>query len=239
MQKARGQTYKSEDKQTSSHCLQANGFRYYFTPLTGVLFTFPSRYWFTIGHWHVFSLGRWSSRIPTGFHVSRRTWVPHQEDNYISLTGLSPSTTGLSRHFQLYNYFLTSREKYGFLKCGPTTPHWQRPYAYTNMVWADPRSLAATWRIAIAFFSWGQLDVSVHPVTPTKLCIHLAVYEHYPIKVSQFRNLRFIACLTAHRSFSQSSTPFIVVQCLGIHRLPLVAWSQPMYSALNLSLIHI
>eukprot|EP00829_Urostomides_striatus_P016541 TRINITY_DN5483_c0_g1_i4.p2 TRINITY_DN5483_c0_g1~~TRINITY_DN5483_c0_g1_i4.p2 ORF type:complete len:243 (-),score=-90.52 TRINITY_DN5483_c0_g1_i4:483-1211(-) len=30
--------------------LQAAGFRFYFTPLTGVLFAFPSRYWFTIGH---------------------------------------------------------------------------------------------------------------------------------------------------------------------------------------------
>ena len=38
-----------------------------------VLFTFPSRYWFTIGHRVVFSLGRWSSQIPTRFHVSRGT----------------------------------------------------------------------------------------------------------------------------------------------------------------------
>ena len=40
----------------------------------GVLFTFPSRYWFTIGHQRVFSLGGWSPQIPTGFHVSRGTW---------------------------------------------------------------------------------------------------------------------------------------------------------------------
>ena len=40
----------------------------------GVLFTFPSRYWFAIGRQRVFSLGRWASRIPTGFHVSRGTW---------------------------------------------------------------------------------------------------------------------------------------------------------------------
>ena len=32
-----------------SHCLYAHGFRFYFTPLSGVLFAFPSRYWFTIG----------------------------------------------------------------------------------------------------------------------------------------------------------------------------------------------
>jgi hypothetical protein len=32
-----------------SHCLYAYGFRIYFTPRTGVLFAFPSRYLFTIG----------------------------------------------------------------------------------------------------------------------------------------------------------------------------------------------
>ncbi len=41
---------------------------------SGVLFTFPSRYLCTIGRQKVFSLGRWSSRIPTGFLVSRGTW---------------------------------------------------------------------------------------------------------------------------------------------------------------------
>jgi len=36
----------------------------------GVLFTFPSLYLFTIGHQGLFSLRRWSSWIPNGFHVS-------------------------------------------------------------------------------------------------------------------------------------------------------------------------
>ena len=40
----------------------------------GVLFTFPSRYWCTIGHERVFSLGPWSGRIHAGFHVSSITW---------------------------------------------------------------------------------------------------------------------------------------------------------------------
>ena len=48
----------------------------------GVLFTFPSRYLFTIGHERVFSLTRWSSQIPTGFHVSCGTWVSIQRVNY-------------------------------------------------------------------------------------------------------------------------------------------------------------
>ena len=39
----------------------------------GVLFTFPSRYCFTIGHSGIFSLTRWSSLIHTGFHVPHAT----------------------------------------------------------------------------------------------------------------------------------------------------------------------
>ena len=42
----------------------------------GVLFTFPSRYWFAIGHWRVLRLGGWSPLLPTGFHVSGGTRVP-------------------------------------------------------------------------------------------------------------------------------------------------------------------
>ena len=38
-----------------------------------MLFTFPSRYWFTIGLPGVFSLTRWSWQIHTGFLVSRAT----------------------------------------------------------------------------------------------------------------------------------------------------------------------
>ena len=35
---------------------------------------------------------------------------------------------------------------------------------HAYMVWAVPRSLATTKGIALAFFSWGYLDVSVPPV---------------------------------------------------------------------------
>jgi hypothetical protein len=42
---------------------------------------------------------------------------------------------------------------------GPTTPTKQ-----AWLVWAFPRSLAATSRISFDFYSWGYLDVSVLPV---------------------------------------------------------------------------
>jgi hypothetical protein len=48
-------------------------FQVSFTPLVGVLFTFPSRYLCTIGRRGVFRLGGWSPHVQTGFHVPRPT----------------------------------------------------------------------------------------------------------------------------------------------------------------------
>ena len=66
----------------------------------GVLFTFPSQYYYAIGHQVVFRLGRWSSRLPTRFHVSRGT-LDTACFIKISLTGLSPFIVGLSSTTQL------------------------------------------------------------------------------------------------------------------------------------------
>jgi hypothetical protein len=51
-------------------------FQVSFTPLVGVLFTFPSRYLCTIGRQGVFRLGGWSPHVQTGFHVPRPTRGP-------------------------------------------------------------------------------------------------------------------------------------------------------------------
>ena len=65
-------------------------FQVCFTPLTAVLFAFPSRYWFTIGHHGVFSLGEWSPRIQTEFHVFRPTWDTHRPNRSFRLRGYHP-----------------------------------------------------------------------------------------------------------------------------------------------------
>src|SRR5436190_23113813 len=65
----------------------------------GVLFAFPSRYWFTIGRSRVFSLGGWSPHLQTGCHVSRPTCLALGSTPTSSVTGLSPTTAGLSRPF--------------------------------------------------------------------------------------------------------------------------------------------
>src|SRR6188472_4061694 len=64
-------------------------------PLTGALFTFPSRYLCTIGHQGVFRLRRWSSRIHTGFLGPRATWDPLKQSARFRL----PDSHGLRRPF--------------------------------------------------------------------------------------------------------------------------------------------
>ena len=73
--------YNSPDhstKGTPSHfnvlyLLVSTRFQVLFHSPPGVLFTFPSRYCFSIGHQVVFRLGWWSTHVPTGFHVSGGT----------------------------------------------------------------------------------------------------------------------------------------------------------------------
>ena len=90
-------------KSTTSHlnvlCLLVNiGFQVLFHSPPGVLFTFPSRYFSTIGHRGVFSLGGWSLRLPTRFLVSGCT-LDTTVSFDISFTGLSPSLVILPRMF--------------------------------------------------------------------------------------------------------------------------------------------
>jgi hypothetical protein len=82
-----------------------------FTPLLGVLFTFPSQYSFTIGILLVFSLTGWCRQFQRGFLQSPPTQDTVTSKNF-TLTGLSPSMAGLPKPFK----FLL------ILKNRPTTP---------------------------------------------------------------------------------------------------------------------
>ena len=95
----------------------------------------------------VFSLTGWSRQIHTRFLVSRATWEQTKRALRFSVTGLSPSLTGLSRPFHYHTKFFR----------------------------ADPRSLAATVGISIDFFSSGYLDVSVPRVRLLHLCIQCKI----------------------------------------------------------------
>ena len=86
-------------------------FQVLLTPLLGVLFTFPSQYWFAIGLSGVFSLTGWCRQIQTGRLRPR----PTQDTTILihdTFTGLSPSMVLFSNRFYFYELFMY----------GPTTP---------------------------------------------------------------------------------------------------------------------
>ena len=80
------------------YVLVSTGFQVLFHSPPGVLFTFPSQYCYSIGHWVVFRLGGWSPRLPTGFHVSGGT-LDTASSSWFSSTGLSPSLVCFPTHF--------------------------------------------------------------------------------------------------------------------------------------------
>ena len=103
----------------------------------------------TIGHRLVFSLGRWSSQLQPGFHVSRPTRDPHRLGYRHFAYG---TLTLCGRTFQ-YRSAMHS-------PCLMMRPHNPRTSLLIR-VWAFPISLAATPGISFDFFSSRYLDVSV------------------------------------------------------------------------------
>ena len=83
-----------------------DGFRFYFTALTGLLFTFPSRYWFTIGNIKYLAFPGRPGRFPRGFRSPRYSSKIARSTKGFSNTGLLPSLASLSRVLFLTNLCL-------------------------------------------------------------------------------------------------------------------------------------
>ena len=124
-----------------------DGFRVFFTPLFGVLFTFPSRYWFAIGLSGVFSLAGWAPPIHAEFLVLRAT----QDYTGLRLRFVYRAFTFSGAAFQRLPLRSLLAVSCSFYPEGAETPP----------VWALPRSLATTCGITVVFSSCGYLDVSV------------------------------------------------------------------------------
>src|SRR5262245_15494063 len=131
MQKARGHSVPPASRRAKLPPLVSTRFQVLFHYPPGVLFTCPSPYSCTIGRQSVFSLRRWSSRIPTRFLVSRGTWEPDPGSQrpfaYGTFTLFGPSfqTVPLER------WLLTSRRPCMTARPGPATPAAQRTQALT------------------------------------------------------------------------------------------------------------
>ena len=164
----------------------------------GVLFTFPSRYWFTIGHHGVFSLGWWSTRIPTRFLVSGRTQELLRSlliFGYGAFT-LSGATSQL---LLLTKRFLTPVRS-------PTTPASPKTYWFGLVRFRSP--LLSESRLIST--PPGTKMVQFPGYIFVLLCIHNTIYGHYPVWVPPFGNRRINACLqlpAAFRSLPRPSSP--------------------------------
>lgn len=158
----------------------------------GVLFTFPSRYCFAIGHQVVFRLGWWSTRLPTGFHVPRGTLDTRCRKSPFAYGAVT--LYGRHSHAVWLGYCAVRRSE---------------PRAVTCPVWPLPRSLATTDGISVDFFSSPYLDVSVQAVPRIRLFDSPYADRVLPCRVSPFGNLRieaYVPLPAAYRSLSRPSS---------------------------------
>ena len=169
-------------------------FQVSFTPLVGVLFTFPSRYLFAIGHQGVFRLRRWSSRIHTGFHGPRATWDPVRESLWFRLRGYHPLCRGFptSSATTTISYSLPDQQ---LQLDGPTTPNAQRLLAMTRVRFGlFPFRSPLLRESRLLSFPVGTEMFHFPTFPPPALCVHAGAMGHYahsgfPIRRSPDRSL--------------------------------------------------
>ena len=170
-----------------------------------VLFTFPSRYWFTIGLSGVFSLAGWSRRIPTGFLVSRGT----QGTTLHTITYVYGAVTHFGQTFQnvpLYMIcIIAALQPRACLNIhGLGCSLFDRLYSGNHYCFLFLRVLRC-------FSSPG--------LPPDKSGCRCFTPAGCPIRISTDRRL-----FAPPRSFSQLITSFLASESLGIHHTPLVTF---------------
>ena len=157
-----------------------------------MLFTFPSRYSYTIGLTGVFSLAGWARRIRAGLLVPRVTQDATRPE-LASRTGLSPAVVQLSRCFR-------SRLPYHVVVLLP------RLCVATQAVWALPRSLATTGGIIVYFLFLRVLRCFSSPRSPQLTLI--ACLQHAGLSHSEI-----------HGSMVICTSPRLIAAYHVLHRL--------------------
>ena len=172
-----------------------------------MLFTFPSRYLFTIGRQLVFSLTPWSAWIHTKFHVHR---VTQEFPRRAPVFGYGPLTLYGAIFHSLH---LTSTLSHR----GPTTPpasRWFGLFRFRSPLLTESFSLSVPLVTEMFHF--------------TRYCSSRAMYSlgrngaftplGYPIRKPTGQSV-----CAAIRGLSQLVASFIAYWHQGIHRVPFVA----------------
>ena len=163
-----------------------------------MLFTFPSRYLFTIGRQEYLAL----DGGPPGFpHERPSTWYSGTRPGVgtLSRTGLSPSLAGLSMPLLLAIRFVTPCGRCSARR--PALQHRDGNGCTLSRRHGLGSSAFARHYSRNVLCSSGYLDVSVPPVSSTDLCIQSAVPRHYPGWVAPFGYLRINACSQLPEAF--------------------------------------
>ena len=184
--------------------MQAQGFRFCFTPLAAVLFTFPSRYWSTIGRQLVFSLTQWSAWIHAAFHVCRITQeLPRASPDF----GYGGLTLCAAAFHPPHLSFEVPRR-------GPTTPGTSPRFGLFRF-----RSPLLTESILFLFLRLLRCFTSPGIACPSLFCSGrddgVLPPSGYPIRKSPDQSV-----FAAPRSLSQLITSFIACWHQGIHSVP-------------------
>src|ERR1700712_3021244 len=108
-------------------------FQVLFHSPSGVLFTFPSRYWSAIGHLGVLSLGGWSPRIQSAFHGCGLTQEHDRKSSSFRLRDGCPLWCAVPRASSTSWISYSRRANHRSDTC-PMTPDTQRVVAYTHRV---------------------------------------------------------------------------------------------------------
>ena len=170
-----------------------------------MLFTFPSRYWFTIGLSDIFSLAGWSRRIHTGFHVSRATQdTPNATSTYKYATFMLYGWT-----FQ--NILLRSCIVW---RC-PTTPRLPKQGWFGLFPLRSPllgESLLFSFPAATKMFQF------------TAYASALRWYLVFNQVGCPIRKSRYQRLFAPKPSLSQLITSFFASESQGIHRSPFFAF---------------
>ena len=153
LQKARHHGHDRSHDDALTDCMPTVSGLFHSPP--GVLFTFPSRYWFTIGRLRILSLTRWSSRIHASFHGPGVTWESRAEADYVSCTGLLPTAARFSKALPLRINLVTPCRIWCACSHFPQPLTGNATRLDTNQVWADPVSLAATQGVTFVLLSSG------------------------------------------------------------------------------------
>jgi hypothetical protein len=188
--------------------LVGNRFQVLFHSPPGVLFTFPSRYWFTIGGKECLALGGGPPEFPQGFSCPAVLGCPTGAER-LSSTGLSPSLAGRSSPVRVDVWFLTPRGDYR-LPCWVPRPRpgnagkLSSPDRFGLFPVRSPllgKSLLFSLPRGTKMFQFPRLPPQSGP-KPTP-----AVTPHHRCGVAPFGNPRITACSQLPEAYRRAPRP--------------------------------